>query len=66
MKSTPPELSNDRSHDADNKLCQKLLSINDFPGTNLIWNISEIVDAKTLKKYFFDPTFKEQSVDVYC
>ena len=63
MKSTPPELSNDRSHNANNKLLQKLLSIYDFPVTNLIWNISEIVDATT---YFLDPTFKEQSVDVYC
>ena len=63
MKSTPPELSNDRSHNANNKLFQKLLSIYDFPVTNLIWNISEIVDATT---YFLDPTFKEQSVDVYC
>ena len=41
MKSTPPELSNDGSHDAESELCQKLLTIDGFTGTQLIGNISE-------------------------
>ena len=66
MKSTPPELSNDGSHDAKSQLCQKLLTIDDFPGTLLIGNISETINARTLKKCFFESTFKRQSIDIYC
>ena len=32
VKSTPPELSNDRLLDAESELCQKLLAIDGFPG----------------------------------
>ena len=68
MKSTPPELSNDGSHDAKSQLCQKLLTIDGFPGTLLIGNISETKNARAWKKYFSRPTFKGQSIGVsfYC
>ena len=65
MKSTPPELSNDGSHDAESKLCQKLLTIDGFPGTHLIGNISETINARACKKYFSRPTFKRQSIDIF-
>ena len=61
MKSTLLELSIDTLHHTENQLCQKLLTINDFPGTPLIGNISETINARTLQKCFFDATFKEQS-----
>ena len=64
MKSTPPELSSDGSHDAKSQLCQKLLTIDDFPGTLLIGNISETKNARLWKKYFFRRTFKGQSIDI--
>ena len=64
MKSTPPELSNDGSHDAKSQLCQKLLTIDGFPGTLLIGNISETKNARACKKYFSRPTFKGQSIDI--
>ena len=64
MKSTPLELSNDGSHDAKSQLCQKLLTIDGFPGTLLIGNISETKNATACKKYFFRPTFKGQSTDI--
>ena len=64
MKSTPPELSNDGTHDAEIELCQKLLTIDGFPGTLLIGNISETMDARTLEKIFSRPTFKGQSIDI--
>ena len=65
MKITPPELSNDGSHDAKSQLCQKLLTIDGFPGTLLIGNISETKNATVWKKYFSRPTFKGQSIDIY-
>ena len=64
LKSTPPELSNDGSHDAKSQLCQKLLTIDGFPGTVLIGNISETKNATACKKYFSRPTFKAQSIDI--
>ena len=64
MKSTPPELSNDGSHDAKSQLYQKLLTIDDFPGTPLIGNISETKNARAWKKCFFKHTFKGQSIDI--
>ena len=64
MKSTPPELSNDGTHDAEIELCQKLLTIDGFPGTLLIGNISETMDARTLEKIFSRPAFKGQSIDI--
>ena len=63
MKSTPPDLSNDGSHDTESQLCQKLLTIDCFPGTLLIGNNWETINARTLKKCFFDATFKGQSID---
>ena len=53
-------------HDAENELCQKLLTRDDFPGKTLTGNISETRDARTWKKYFFGPTFTGQSIDIYC
>ena len=64
MKITPQELSNDGSHDAKSQLCQKLLTIDGFPGTLLIGNISETKNARACKKYFSRPSFKEQSIDI--
>ena len=66
MKSTLSELSNDMSHHAENEVCQKLITINNFPGTPLIGNISETINARTLEKCFFDAIFKRQSIDIYC
>ena len=66
MKSTLSELWNDTSHHAENELCQKVITVNDFPVTPLIENISETINARTLKKCFFDATFKRQSIDIYC
>ena len=54
MKSTPPELLNDGSHDAKSQLCQKLLTIDDFPGKLLIGNISETKNATGSKNVFPD------------
>ena len=65
MKSARRELSNDRSHDAVSDLCQKLLSIDGFPGTLLVGNILETKNARTQKKYFSGSPFKGQSIDVY-
>ena len=64
MKSARWELSNDRSHDAVSDLCQKLLSIDGFPGTLLVGNISKAKNARTQKKYFSGSPFKGQSIDV--
>ena len=64
LKSTPPELSNGGSHDTKSQLCQKLLTIDGFPGTVLIGNISETKNATACKKYFSRPTFKGQSIDI--
>ena len=64
MKSTPPELSNDGSNDAKSQLCQKLLTIDGFPGRLLIGNISETKNATKWKKYFSRDTFKGQSIDI--
>ena len=65
MKSARPELSNDMSHDAESKLCQKLLTRNNFPRRQLINYILGTIDGRTWKKCFFDPTFKEQSIVIY-
>ena len=64
MKSTPPELSNDGSHDAESELCQKLLTIDGFARTLLIGNISETKNARAWTKYFSRPAFKEQLIDI--
>ena len=64
MKSTPPELSNDGSDDTENELCQKLLTIDSFPGTLLIGNISETKNARGWKTYFSRRTFKGQLIDI--
>ena len=64
MKSTPTELSNDGSHDAKSQLCQKLLTLDNFPGRILIGNISETKNARKWKKYFSRRTFKGQSIDI--
>ena len=51
-------------HDSESDLCQTLLTRYDFPGTPLIGNISETMDARTLEKIFSRPTFKGQSIDI--
>ena len=64
MKSARRELSNDRLHDALSEVCQNLLSIDGFPGTLLIGNISKAKNARTHKKYFSGSPFKGQSIDI--
>ena len=64
MKSTPPELLNDGFHDAKSQLCQKLLTIDDFPRKLLIGNISGTKNATASKKHFPRPTFKGQTIDI--
>lgn len=51
-------------HDVERVLCQKLLTLDDFPGTPLIGDIFEIINARRRKKYFFGPIFKGQSIDI--
>ena len=51
-------------HDSESDLCQTLLTRYDFPGTPLIGNISETIDARTLEKNFSRPAFKGQSIDI--
>ena len=51
-------------HDSESDLCQTLLTRYDFPGTPLIGNISETMDARTLEKIFSRPAFKGQSIDI--
>ena len=51
-------------HDSESDLCQTLLTRYDFPGTPLIGNISETMDARTLEKFFSRPAFKGQSIDI--
>ena len=51
-------------HDSESDLCQTLLTRYDFPGTPLIGNISETMDARTLEKNFSRPAFKGQSIDI--
>ena len=51
-------------HDSESDLCQTLLTRYDFPGTPLIGNISETMDARTLEKKFSRPAFKGQSIDI--
>ena len=53
------------SHDTESKLCQKLLTRNDFPRRQLINYILGTIDGRTWKKCFFDPTLKEQSIVIY-
>ena len=64
MKGTPQKLSNDGAHDTKSQLCQKLLTIDDFPGRILIGNISGTQNARKWKKYFFRRTFKGKSIDI--
>ena len=64
MKSTPSELSNDVSHDAESELCQKLLTADYFPRRLLIGNILETINTRTWKKYSFLHTFKGQSIGI--
>ena len=66
MKSTPPELSNDGSHDAKSEHHQKLIIIDFFPGRHLIRNISEIRNGTRQEKCFFVPTFYDQLFGIYC
>ena len=51
-------------HDSESDLCQTLLTRYDFPGTPLIGNISETMDARTLEKNFSRPAFKGQSIEI--
>ena len=53
------------SYDAESKLCQKLLTRNNFPRRQLINYILGTIDGKAWKKCFFDPTFKGQSIVIY-
>ena len=52
-------------HDVASELYQNLLIAALFPGTHLTGNILETIDARTWKKYFFEPTFKGESIDIH-
>ena len=47
-------------HDAKSELHQKILIVGKFPGTQLICNISIIINTTALKKYFFGSKSKEE------
>ena len=53
------------SRNAESELDQKLLMADAFPVTPLTGRVSETIDARTWKKYFFEPAFKEESIDIY-
>ena len=48
-------------HDAKSEL----LTIDDIPGTHST-NILVHIHAGTCKKYFFQPIFNGESIDIYC
>ena len=52
-------------HDAESELYYKLLIRYFLPGRNSICNIWKTGNDKRQKKYFFEPTFKELSIDIY-
>ena len=54
------------SHEAKSYLHQKILTVDKFPGTYLIGNISIIINATTVKKYIFESTSKDVLFDICC
>ena len=64
MKSARKELSHGMSHDPKSYLHQKILIVDRFPGTYLIGNISIIINATAVIKYFFESTLKEEAIDI--
>ena len=53
-------------HDAESELHQKILIADKFPATLLLCNISIIINATAVKKYFFGSTFKKESISICC
>ena len=47
-------------------LHQKILTADKFLGTYLIGNISIIINATAVIKYFFQSTLKEEVIDICC
>ena len=66
LESTHSEHSNDMSNDTKSYLHQKILIVDEFPGTYLIANVSIIIDATAVIKYFFESTLKEEAIDICC
>ena len=66
MKNAHKELSDGMSHDPKSYLHQKILIVEKFPGTYLIGNISIIINAKAVIKYFFESALKEEAIDICC
>ena len=54
------------SQEAESELCQKILIVDEFPGTHFIGNISIITNATKMKKYFFGSTLKKESISICC
>ena len=54
------------SHNPKSYLHQKILTVDKFPGTYLIGNISIIINAAAVIKYFFESTLKEEGIDICC
>ena len=48
------------------ELFQKLLTLDDIPGAHSTNIISDTIHARTCKKYFFQPIFNGESIDIYC
>ena len=66
MKSASWELSNDVLHNVESELYQNISIVDKLPRTTLIANISIIINATAIKKYFFGSTFKDQAIDICC
>ena len=66
MKSAPWELSNDMSHNVASELYLKILIVDKLPGTTLIGNISIIINATAIKRYFIGSAFKDEAIDICC
>ena len=54
------------SHNGESGLHQKILILDDLQGGTLIGNISIIISATAVKKYFFWFTFKDEAIDICC
>ena len=50
------------SYNAESELHQKILIVERFPGTILIGNISIIISATAVKKYFSGSPFNDEAI----
>ena len=54
------------SHNVASELYLKILIVDKLPGTTLIGNISIIINATAIKRYFIGSTFKDEAIDICC